>query len=137
MEPHAENGMPHGGVQVPAVKPISGKELAKALKAGTVTPDFTAWLAYRLQVGGAWLHHLTAKQARQVTGAICADLAAERRKNRPANGNGKRVLYRRNPTEADVDAIVAKLGPDKVMQALDRMTKPRCARTGEMFGASR
>src|SRR5262249_50099425 len=102
-----------------------------------VTPDFTAWLAYRLQVGGAWLHHLTAKQARQVTGAICADLAAERRKNRPANGNGKRVLYRRNPTEADVDAIVPQLGPDTVMQALDRMTKPRCARTGEMFGASR
>ena len=103
---------------------VNGRKLANAIKAGTLKPDFAAWLAYRLQIGEVLLHHLTARQARQVTGATCADLAAERRKNRRVNGNGCRVLYRRNPSDTDIDTIVARLGADRVLAALDRITTP-------------
>lgn len=132
-----QNGTPVGGVQDAAPKPISGRKLAKALKAGTVPPGFVPWLAFQLQTGGAYLYSLTAKQSRQVTGAKCAELAAERRKHRPTNGNGHRVLFRRDLTDSDVDAIIGQVGPDKVMQALDRLTKPRCERTSDMFPITR
>jgi hypothetical protein len=137
MEPHSVNGTPANGGQVPG-RDISGRKLAKALKVGTFTPDGRARLALRLQDGSAFLHHLTAKQARQLTGAKVCDVAAARRAERPVNGNGKhaRVFYRHDLLDGDIDTIVAKIGPDKVMAALDRLTKPRCAATTEMFGAS-
>jgi len=56
------------------------------------------------------------------------------------NGNGtdnlRRVLFRNNPTDSDVDVIVAQVGTERLMDALDRATKPRCERTSEMFGTS-
>jgi len=80
------NGTSANGGQV-VRRNINGKKLAQALKNGTVQPGFAAWLAYRMQVGDVVLHHLTAQQARALTGAKCADLAAERRKHRQANGS--------------------------------------------------
>jgi hypothetical protein len=106
---------------------INGQKLAKALKAGAIPPDWRARLALRLQDGSTFLHHLTAKQARQVTGARVGDLAAARRAERP-NDNGtdnlRRVLFRNNPTDSDVDVIVAQVGTERLMDALDRATKP-------------
>jgi hypothetical protein len=112
------------------------------MKAGTVEPGFADWLAYKLQVGEVFVHHLSARQARALTGARCADLAAVHRANRRSNGrngNGskRRVFYRRVASDADLDGVIQKLGPNKVMQALDRLTKPRCERTTEMFSAAR
>jgi hypothetical protein len=126
----------NGGGQAPA-RDINGRKLAAALKNGTVQPDFAAWLAFKLQSGEAHVHHLTAKQARALTGASRAGLAAERRKNRRANGNGgngkqERLFYRRSPSDTDLDAAVAQHGP-RLMAALDRATKPRCDATSEMF----
>jgi len=81
MHSHRETTPPTNGGQGPTAKPINGQKLAKALKAGTA-PGFAAWLAIQLQTGGAYLHTLTAKQSRQVTGAKCADLAAAANKRR-------------------------------------------------------
>jgi hypothetical protein len=125
MDPYRFNTPTNGSGQAPAARNINGKKLARALKAGTVQPGLAAWLAYEFQAGGAYLHHLTAKQARWLTGAKCADLAAERRKHRQTNGNGKRVLYRLAPTDSDLDAVIAKLGADRIMKALDRYTQPQ------------
>jgi hypothetical protein len=137
MEPRSVNATPSNGEQALRPSDINGRKLARALKTGTIPADWQARLALRLQEGAVFLHHLTAKQARQVTGAKCADLAAERRKHRQANGDGKRrVLYRGKVSDSDIDAVVAKLGPDKVMAALDRLTKPRCNATTEMFSAA-
>jgi len=121
MDPHRLNTPPANGRQV---RDVNGRKLDKALKAGTVQPGFAAWLAYRMQSGAVFLHHLTAQQACALTGATCADLAAERRKHRSANGNGRRVLYRRAATDNDIDAVVTKLGTEKVLAALDRITRP-------------
>jgi hypothetical protein len=106
------------------VKQISGKKMAARLKAGTIIPYLQAKVAYELQTGRLAISHLTAKQARQLTGAKCADLASVRREMRQANGNGKRVLYRRAVADSDIDVIVGQVGPEKVMQALDRYTAP-------------
>jgi hypothetical protein len=137
MEPHSINGTPQNGGQGPAIK-LSGKRLAKWRKMGVITPDFAARLAYGLQVGRFAVGDFTDKQSRLLTGASRADLAAVRRSARRkhrqhrANGNGQhaRVLYRRDPTDSDVDAIVAKIGADRVMKALDRHTQP------QMFAAA-
>ena len=124
MEPHSVNGTPSNGGQGPAIK-LSGKRLARWLRAGVIDPDFAARLAYRLQVGTVVVGDFTDKQSRLLTGASRAELAAVRRKHRQANGNGKRVLYRRYPTDSDIDAVVAKIGADRVMKALDRYTQPQ------------
>jgi hypothetical protein len=129
------------GGQVPAaVKQISGKKLAKQLKTGAISPDFAARLAYDLNTGHLAVSRLTAKQSRWLTGATCADLARVRREMRATNGNSNggngRVLYRHDVADSDVDAIVTKVGAERVMASLDRLTKPRCERTVELFGAS-
>jgi hypothetical protein len=117
---------PGNGGQAPPVKRISGLRLARALKAGTINPVIAARLAYDLNTGHVIISRLTAKQARMLTGAKCADLAAVRREMRSTNGNGKhaRVLYRHDLTDIDIDTVVTKIGAEKVMQSLDRLTKP-------------
>ena len=55
------------GRQVPAVKQISGKKLAKQLKAGAIKPDFQNRLAYDLQTGHLAISRLTARQTCQLT----------------------------------------------------------------------
>jgi hypothetical protein len=136
MMPHAVTTPPGNGGQVPAIKQISGKKLARRLKEGTLSPELAARLAYDLNTGHVAVSKLPAKWSRMMTGATVAGLASVRRTLRATNGNGHRVLYRRNPSDADIDTVVAKIGPDKVMASLDRLTKPRGERTTEMFGAS-
>jgi hypothetical protein len=110
---------------IPPVKQINGKKLARQLKAGLLRPDFQARLAYDLQTGHVAVTGLTAKQARQLTGARCADLAHVWREMRSANRNGKRVLYRSHFTDSDVAAAVRQLGLDRVWAVLDRHTQPQ------------
>jgi hypothetical protein len=130
-----ENDTAPNGAQVPA-RDLNGGKLSRALKAETIPPAWRARLALRLQDGSLFLHHLTAEQARQITGARVSELAAARRAERPVNGNGHvRVLFRNVLADGDIDAIVAKVGAERMMAALDRATKPRCERTPEMFGA--
>jgi hypothetical protein len=126
MDSRHSNTPPGRCVQVPA-KNVNGKRLAKALKSGTA-PGFAAWLAIQLQTGGVWLHHLSDKQARQLTGAKRSDVAAERRKHKPTNGNGKRtrrVLYKRTLADADFDAVVSTIGAERLWKAIDRHTQPQ------------
>jgi hypothetical protein len=101
---------------------IDGMLLAKALKAGDIKPEYAAKLAFELQTGTVILGHLSARQARAVTGATRSGLAAERRSHRPVKG--QRVLYRSNPSDADIDKVVARVGADRIMRALDRYTQP-------------
>jgi len=139
MDPRYLIGTPLNGVQPVRPSDINGRKLSRALKAGKLPSDWRARLALRLQEGAVFLHHLTARQARLLTGAKVGDVAAARRVERP-NGNGtdnlRRVLFRNNPTDSDVDVIVAQVGTERLMDALDRATKPRCERTSEMFGTS-
>jgi hypothetical protein len=108
------------------VKFIRGTRLARRLRKGLIESEHRARLAYELQIGKLQIVDLTAKQARVLTDASAAGLAAERRKHRPSgNGNGKRrMLYRRAVTNVDIDAVVHELGIAKVMAALDRATAP-------------
>jgi hypothetical protein len=107
---------------------ISGRKLARWLRAGKLSALDRARLAVALQTGRARLIKLTCMQARQLTGATHYDVAAMRRAPRPpVNGNGRRVLYRRHLGDVEVDRIVAELGASRVMAALDRATKPAVA----------
>jgi hypothetical protein len=129
-DPHHVNIPPTNGGQVPG-RDVNGRKLARALKTGTAH-GFAAWLAYQLETGEVWLHHLSAKQARAITGATCATLAAERRRHRSTNGNGKRVsrvVFRNSLADTDVENIVAQVGTVRVQQALDRLSQS-CVRTG-------
>jgi hypothetical protein len=101
---------------------IYGRKLAALLKAGTASDANMARLAHELQTGVVAITGLTARQARQMTGASRAGLAAERRAHQPVKG--RRVLYRSNPSDADVDKVVARVGADRIMRALDRYTQP-------------
>jgi hypothetical protein len=125
MGPLHVNTPPTNGGQGPAIK-VSGKKLAKWRRMGLITPDFAARLAHALQVGAVVVGNFTPTQACAVTGTTVASLASVRRKHRQANGNGHaRVLYRREVSEADIDAVIAKLGADRIMKALDRYTQPQ------------
>jgi hypothetical protein len=90
------------------------------LKAGTINPEFAARLAYGLRTGTV-IGNLTAKQAKGLTGATTGNLAAVRRANRPV---GPRVLYRSKLSTTGIDAIVTKIGEEKVLASLDRLTAP-------------
>jgi hypothetical protein len=112
----------NGGQRPKGPHLIDGVLLAKALKAGDIKPEYAAKLAFELQTGTVILGHLTARQARQVTKATRSGLAAERRAHQPVKG--PRVLYRCNPTDADIDKVIARVGADRIMKALDRYTQP-------------
>ena len=89
MDPRYLIGTPLNGVQPVRPSDINGRKLSRALKAGKLPSDWRARLALRLQEGAVFLHHLTARQARLLTGAKVGDVAAARRVERP-----KRQRYR-------------------------------------------
>ena len=113
-----------------AVKKVSGRKLMRALKAGTIPPNFAAKLAHAMQTGAVVVGKLPAKWARMMTGATRAGLAAERRAHRQGtrgqgNGNGgPRVLYRHDLSDEIVDTVVHQVGIERLMAALDRATHP-------------
>jgi len=52
-------------------------------------------------------------------------IARELAHPRPHQCRKRRVLYRRNLSDIDVDVVLAEIGLDRVMAALDRCTQPR------------
>jgi hypothetical protein len=101
---------------------VTGQYVARA----HLTRRQRARLAADLANGTALIWPLTIKQAASLARVPALDVAKYRH-----NGNGKRVLYRREVGDSDIDAVIAKLGPEKVMAALDRYTAPRFAFAAE------
>jgi hypothetical protein len=116
------SSMANGGKPSPHV--IIGWKLAQLLKKGAAKDAILSKLAYELQTGEVAVTNLTAKQARSLTCASRSGLAAERRAHKQANGHGPRVLYKKIVSDADVDTLITKVGPERVMAALDRYTQP-------------
>jgi hypothetical protein len=111
---------------------INGRKLFRRLKQG-LNPRHCALLALELEQGTAILHHLTPRQAQKVTRANQRDVAALRRATAEESAQVKLGLLSlaelrnrtaRAPTDATVDRTITKLGADRVLQALDRITQP-------------
>jgi hypothetical protein len=98
------------------------------LRERKLSPEHRGWLALALQLGTVKLGKLTAKQVRWLTGATVSELAAARQAQRPQRvqrpARNGRVLYRRDPSDVELDRAVATLGANRVMAALDRATRP-------------
>jgi hypothetical protein len=67
-------------------------------------------------------------------GIAAAQLAATPRKAPRRQNN--RLLYRKNLSDQDLDALVAKIGVVRWWAAFERVTKPRCDVTPDMFAAA-
>jgi hypothetical protein len=69
------------------------------------------------------------------TGVAVGELAATTPKAPRRQSN--RLTYRKNLTDAELDALVGQIGGDRLLAALDRITKPRrCDDTADFFVAS-
>jgi len=64
------------------------------------------------------------------TGELVADGHAKPRRR------SRRVLFRKELSDGDVDAVVSQIGAERLWSALDRVTQPRCEATAEMFVAA-
>ena len=58
-------------------------------------------------------------------------IARELAPPRPHQRRKRRVLYRRNLSDIEVDIVVAEIGRDRVMAVLDRYTQPQFALAAE------
>jgi hypothetical protein len=111
------------------VKDVSGRQLARRLKRG-LSAAFRALLAHEMQAGAVCIHHLSRRQAVALTSAswgYVSTIAKMTPDEREQLGDGRLSLsavHNRAPTDADVDRIVAKLGAERVLAALDRATAP-------------
>jgi hypothetical protein len=110
------------------VKKISGRLLAQKLRRGEIKPEHRARLAEDWRTGRLHVTAPTSAQSRRFMGATVADVAAERRLAREQRRRDGRL------NDADVDRIVERVGADKVLAAIDRLTRPHCQKTGELFG---
>jgi len=93
------------------VKEISGRAIARRLRRGDIDPEHQARLAEGLRTGKLRLIELTSAQARWITGATVAAVAAERRRAR-------------TPSDSAVARYVRRAGAERVMRALDHLTQP-------------
>jgi hypothetical protein len=123
-------------------KDIVGHKLATRLRAG-MSPTFRALLAHEFESGACWLHSLTRRQACALTGASIGyvhTLAHATEQEREAVKRGVLSLsdiHNRPPSDAAIDRVIARLGPDRVLAALDRLTMPqRCEATADMFAGN-
>lgn len=97
------------------VHDISGRWLSRRLTQGSATPTYLALLAYQLERGEVIVRDLTRKQALSLThasGGYVSTLAKLTEEERQQVKTGKLSLAaahqrRREPTDADVDWIVA------------------------------
>jgi hypothetical protein len=117
----------------PAPREIVGRRLAKRLAQGRISPTHAALLALELECGALWLHHLGRRQAQRLTGANLRHVTSLRRASAEQREQVKKGLLPLAeltprapgvPTDADVDRVVRELGADRVMAALDRITRP-------------
>jgi hypothetical protein len=116
--------------QAPA-KDISGRRLRRRLRKG-LSSTHRALLAYELEAGSAWIHHLTRRDACVLTGASASYVATLHQASDEERGRIKSgqlalsVLHNNKPpSDAYLDRLVVKAGADRVMAALDRYTRPQ------------
>lgn len=116
----------------PTARDINGHKLARALKNKNISPAHRALLAHNLEIGAAYLHHLTRQQSLALTdasGGYVASVANLTPEEREQVNTGKLSLSvvhnrKREPTDAQLDRLVARIGADRVMAALDRLPAP-------------
>lgn len=121
----------HTNGQAPVTKAsrnINGRKLSRRLKKG-LSPAFRALLAHELETG-AVLHDLTRRQAcklLQVSPSYVATLAKIDPEQRAMIARGQLSLsaIHNKLTDTDIDRIVAKLGAERIMAAIDRYTQPQ------------
>ena len=120
-----------GGTTAPTAPSIDGRQLSRRLK--KLSPEKRALLAHDLE-RGARLENLTRAQAAAMTKVAPSYIATVDRasaEERKQLGYGWLTLswlhnaHRRRPvTDADVERIVKKIGADRIMRALDKITSP-------------
>lgn len=112
------------------VRDISGRKLRARLRKG-LNPTHRALLAHELETGTVRLYPLPRRQACMLTGASVGYVATLSRLTSLDRELVKRgllslsALHNKPPTDADIDRLVAKLGADRIMAALDRWTRPQ------------
>ena len=112
-----------------SVRDIDGHRLSRRLQRG-LSATFRALIAYELESGGAKLHHLTRKQSVTLVGANSGYVGTVSRltpheREQVANGIlSLAAIHNQPPTDVDIDRIVTRIGLDRVMAALDRLTRP-------------
>jgi hypothetical protein len=115
------------------VKDVNFHKLNREKRRG-LSPTHAALLAYELEIGAAWLHDFPRRQACRLTGAsvgYVSTIAHATPDERAAIRRGALALAKLHnkpkaqPTDDEVNRLVATIGPDRVMAALDRATAPR------------
>ena len=112
------------------VQVLSGRELDREVR--TATPTKRALLAADVEAGRLLVERPTARQARLITGSSPCYLYAARLLSpmeRAAVRTGRASLAakareRRQLTDSKLDQLVSQLGAERVMAALDRVTRP-------------
>jgi hypothetical protein len=113
-----------------SVRDVNGRKLSRKRE---LNPTHRALLAFELECGALWLHHLSRRQAQRLTGANQRDVTSLRRASAEQREQVKKGLLALAeltprapvvPTDADVDRVVRQLGAERVMQSLDRLTQP-------------
>jgi hypothetical protein len=117
------------------VKDINGRKLSRRLKKG-LSPTFRALLAHDLETGAAQLHDLTRRQAcqlMQVSAGYVTTVAKTNPEDRKKIESGQIPLaaLHTTPTDRQLDRLIARIGPDRFMAALDRYTRPKFAFAAE------
>lgn len=108
------------------VRDINGRKLSGAI--ANISP-----VQRTFQTGALCLHHLTRRQALALTGASTGYLSTVVRltpEEREQVRRGKLALAvfhkcRREMSAVELDRLVAQLGAERVMAALDRFTRPQ------------
>jgi hypothetical protein len=114
------------------VKDINAHLLNRRVRKG-LGPTQAALLAYELEVGTARLREIPRREACRLTGAsvgYVATIAKASPEERAAILRGDLPVTRLHnkpkalPTDDELDRLVAMIGADRIMAALDRYTQP-------------
>jgi hypothetical protein len=108
------DGQPAPASPAARVQHFDGRQLAYALRGKTAAAR--ARLAATCGVG-VGLYHPTDKQLAALFRVPVLQVAQARNSNKKRNGNG-------TPTDLQIARIILRLGPDRVMTVLDRLTAP-------------
>ena len=95
---------------------INGRKLSRRKK---ITPTHRALLAYELQTGALSVHHFTRKQALALTKASLGYATTVGRATAK-----ERTKITRGVLSISNDRLVAPLGAERVLAAVDRITAP-------------
>lgn len=116
----------------PSIEILQGRALKRLVRAANATER--ALLAADLEAGRVIVERPTAPQARALAGAGSACFYTARWLS-PMDRNAVRggrlklseVRRRREPSDAKLDRLIARYGANRVMAALDRITRPAVA----------